>query len=150
MFTLYRISFCAGTQLEQVAHARQTSTTSCRSDWSREFGEIIPISIMNICISSYPLPSRYEYLFTLHQSVVQNLFNTWHSTFQFSAAQLHSVTKMATKSLCYYVWTESLPGMIFAPVQQRAEVWRHVTMVALFLDDNKTNDDGDSKEYGKK
>ena len=30
------------------------------------------------------------------------------------------------------------------------EVWRHVTMVALFLDDNKTNDDGDGKENGKK
>ena len=29
-------------------------------------------------------------------------------------------------------------------------VWRHVTMVALFLDDNKTNDDGDGKENGKK
>ena len=26
----------------------------------------------------------------------------------------------------------------------------HVTMVALFLDDNKTNDDGDGKENGKK
>ena len=26
----------------------------------------------------------------------------------------------------------------------------HVTMVALFLDDNKTNDDGDGKEKGKK
>ena len=29
-------------------------------------------------------------------------------------------------------------------------MWRHVTMVALFLDDNKTNDDGDGKENGKK
>ena len=99
MFTLYRISFCAGTQLEQVAHARQTSTTSCRSDWSREFGEIIPIPIMNIYISSYPLPSLSEYLFTLHQSVVQNLFNMSRSTFEIGTAQLRSVTKMATKSL---------------------------------------------------
>ena len=30
------------------------------------------------------------------------------------------------------------------------DLWRHVTMVALFLDDNKTNDDGDDKENGKK
>ena len=30
------------------------------------------------------------------------------------------------------------------------DVWRHVAMVALFLDDNKTNDDGDGKENGKK
>ena len=33
--------------------------------------------------------------------------------------------------------------------QKRGEVWRHVIMVALFLDDNKTNDD-DGKEFGKK
>ena len=33
---------------------------------------------------------------------------------------------------------------------QNREVWRHVIMVALFLDDNKTNDDGDGKENGKK
>ena len=30
------------------------------------------------------------------------------------------------------------------------EVWRDVTMVALFLDDNKINNDGDEKENGKK
>ena len=35
-------------------------------------------------------------------------------------------------------------------IQWRGEVWRHVTMVALFLDDNKTNDDGDVKENGQK
>ena len=105
---------------------------------------------MNIYISTYSLPSRSEYLFTLHQSVVQNLSDMWHSTFEIGTVQLRSVTKMATKSLSYYVWTESLSGMIFAPVKQRGEVWRHVTMVALFLDDNKTNDDGDGKENGKK
>ena len=37
----------------------------------------------------------------------------------------------------------------FKSCQKRGEVWRHVTMVALFLDDNKTNDDGDGKESGK-
>ena len=30
------------------------------------------------------------------------------------------------------------------------EVWRHVTMVALLLDDNKTNEDRDGKENGEK
>ena len=118
MFTQYRISFCAGTQLEQVAHTQRTSTTSCRSDWSREFGEIIRIPIMNICISSYPFPSLSEYLFTLHQSVVQNLSDMWHSTLEISAAHLRSVTKMATmQNQCYYMWTESLSDMIFAPVK---------------------------------
>ena len=32
---------------------------------------------------------------------------------------------------------------------QREDKWRHLTMVALFLDDNKTNDDVDGKENGK-
>ena len=36
------------------------------------------------------------------------------------------------------------------PNQWRGEVWHHVTTVALFLDDNKTNDDGNGKENGKK
>ena len=31
----------------------------------------------------------------------------------------------------------------------REELWRHITMVTQFLDDNKTNDEGDSKENGK-
>ena len=29
-------------------------------------------------------------------------------------------------------------------------MWRHVTKVALFLDDNKTNEEGDGKENVKK
>ena len=32
---------------------------------------------------------------------------------------------------------------------QREDKWRRLTMVALFLDDNKTNDDGDGKENDK-
>ena len=58
---------------------------------------------MNICISSYPFPSLSEYLFTLHQSVVQNLSVMWHSTFEIGTEQLRSVTKMATKSLLLQV-----------------------------------------------
>ena len=34
--------------------------------------------------------------------------------------------------------------------QQRGEVWCYITMVALFLGDNKTNENGDGKENGKK
>ena len=34
--------------------------------------------------------------------------------------------------------------------EERGEMWRHVTMVALFLDDNKTKNDRDGKENGKK
>ena len=32
---------------------------------------------------------------------------------------------------------------------QREDKWRRITTVALFLDDNKTNDDDDGKENGK-
>ena len=32
---------------------------------------------------------------------------------------------------------------------QREDKWRRLIMVALFLDDNKTNDDGDGKENSK-
>ena len=105
---------------------------------------------MNICISTYPRtsvtvwipvhtapkcgtePIRYV---TLH-------FRDWHG-----AASLRYKNGDNAKSLLF---TESLFGMIFSPVKQRGEVWRHVTMVALFLDDNKTNDDGDGEENGKK
>ena len=31
----------------------------------------------------------------------------------------------------------------------REELWRPITMIAQFLDDNKTNNEGDSKENGK-
>ena len=34
--------------------------------------------------------------------------------------------------------------------QQRGEVWCHITMIALFLGDNKTNNNGNGKEKGKK
>ena len=43
-----------------------------------------------------------------------------------------------------------LNSISITSVQWREEVWHHVTMVALFLDKNKTNDDGDGKENGKK
>ena len=49
-------------------------------------------------------------------------------------------------------WTYSHTTIKISRIDRlwRGEVWRHVTMEALFLDDNKTNDDGDGKESGKK
>ena len=40
--------------------------------------------------------------------------------------------------------------MFYICIVNREKCERHVTMVALFLNDNKTNDDDDGKENGKK
>ena len=45
-------------------------------------------------MGSSPLP----YLFTLHQSVAQNLSDMKHSTFEIGATQLCCVTEIAPKS----------------------------------------------------
>ena len=83
---------------EQVVH---THWTSHRSSWPRGF-DLIPILtpeyLLPVSVDSSP-PS---YLFTsatvrLHQSVKQNLSDTWRSIFGFGAAQPHSVTEMAPK-----------------------------------------------------
>ena len=50
-------------------------------------------------MGSSPLP----YLFTLHQSVAQNLSDMKHSTFENGAAQLCNVSEIAPKSPFLYV-----------------------------------------------
>ena len=50
---------------------------------------------------------------------------------------------------CLHVYSKDLKAPHERGNQQRGEVWHHVTMVALVLDDSKTNDDGDGKENGK-
>ena len=58
-------------------------------------------------------------------------------------------TQKACKSLAFgRVLPTSRVGYHASNIE--SVVWRHVTMVALLLDDNKTNDDGDGKENGKK
>ena len=73
---------------------------------------------MNIYISTYPLPSRSEYLFTLHQSVVQNLS-------EIATAQLRSVTKMATKSLLLQVNRIPIRNDFVAGAIERRSVTSH-------------------------
>ena len=80
---------------------------------------------MNIYISTYPLPSRSEYLFTLPQSVVQNLSDMWHHTFEIGTAQLRSVTKMATKSLLLQVNRNPIRYDFLAGAIERRSVTSH-------------------------
>ena len=86
-----------GRGLEQVVH---THWKSCRSGWPRGFGSLNTVSYSWIFTSLsvvsrlalYSLLRRSEQVFTLHQSVAQNLSDTWRSTFEIGAAQLRSVT----------------------------------------------------------
>ena len=47
--------------------------------------------------------SPLSYLFTLHQSVAQNLSDMKHSTFEIGAAQLCNVSEIAPKSPFLFV-----------------------------------------------
>ena len=51
----------------------------------------------------YSFPPRSKCLFKLHQSVAQNLFGMWRSTFELCASQPRSVTKFAPKSPLLWV-----------------------------------------------
>lgn len=119
VFTLYWIAFTAdtktrlsdfsmksnGTELEQVFH---TDRRSCRSGWTREFGNLnssprswiftsVPVDL--VLTLTYSLPLGCEYLFTLHQRVAKTQTDMCRSTFEISAAQPHYVRETASKSL---------------------------------------------------
>ena len=53
--------------------------------------------------------SPLSYLFTLHQSVVQNLSDMKHSTFEIGAAQLCNVSEIAPKSPFLFVNRSPIP-----------------------------------------
>ena len=53
----------------------------------------------HVFMGSNPL----SYLFTLHQTVTQNLSDVKHSTFEIAEAQLRNVTEMAPKSQFLFV-----------------------------------------------
>ena len=58
--------------------------------------------------------------------------------------------KLGCSAAAWKFVSNGVNSILSTSSKQRGEVWRHVTMVTLFLDVNKTNDDGDSKENGKK
>ena len=120
VFTLYWIAFTAhtktrlsdfsmksnGTELEQVFH---TDRRSCRSGWTREFGNLNS-SPRSWIFTSVPVDSSpHSYLFTsarvripVHTAptcVAKTQTDMCGSTFEISEAQLHYVTETASKSL---------------------------------------------------
>ena len=69
---------------------------------------------------AYSLPLIVR-MFTLHQSVAQNLSDMRLSTFEIGEVLLRSgsVTEISEKSLfLLYVWTDALSGMVFVPAQE--------------------------------
>ena len=114
------------TELEQVVHTHRTSS-SCWSGWPRGLWTksqsslyLLPSQWVEALASTYSLPVLFGYLFTLHHSVAQNLYDMKHSIFEIGAVQLLSVTEITPTAL-FYVWIETLSGttsMVFVPVQE--------------------------------
>ena len=79
------------TELQRVAHT------------SEGVVHLIPVSTFATWGSNPPAPTysfslRSLSMFTLYQSVSQNLSDTWWTTFEIGVVQLHSVTEIAPKS----------------------------------------------------
>ena len=53
-----------------------------------------------VVVVVYLLPLRPEYLFTLHQSVAQNLSNIWRSTFKNGASLRYRNSAEVTVLMC--------------------------------------------------
>ena len=92
---------------------RQKSFTSClQHGWLRGFGALnsSPNSWIFTSASMVSAPPSYLFtVFTLHQSMAQNLSDMWLSTFVIDAAQLCSVPEIATKSASVScVWTKAI------------------------------------------
>ena len=60
---------------------------------------LLPSQGIPVLAPTSSLLLRSEYLFTVHQSMAQNLSDMWRSTFKIGDAQLRSVTEIAPKSL---------------------------------------------------
>ena len=52
----------------------------------------------HVLAPTYLPPRRSEYVFTLHQTMAQNLCDMWRSTFEIRTAQFPTVTEIALKS----------------------------------------------------
>ena len=93
-----------------------THRTSSRCVWPRGIGALnsSPHSWMFTSVSvgsdlgSYEFTSRTGWIvFTLHQSIVQNLSDMWRSAFEISVAQCHSSQKLRHHNRSC-VWREAL------------------------------------------
>ena len=100
MFTLFRIAFRSDSKSNPVKQWHRTGTSrytpgkSCRSSWPRgswwtKFPVLTPKYLLPsqripVLTLTYSLPLRSYYLFTLYQSVTQNLSDMWRCTFLLS------------------------------------------------------------------
>ena len=70
---------------------------------------------------------------------------TWpitHQFLEFSWFLCLWQKKLGCSAAAWKFVSNGVNSILFTSSKQRGEVWRHVTMVALFLHDNKTKDDG--------
>ena len=91
-----------GTELERVVHTHRTGAVGREGlvNWIPFLAPqyILPSQWISVVAPTYSLPLRSEYLFTLRQTVAQNLSDIWRSTLEIGAAHLRSVTEIALKS----------------------------------------------------
>ena len=89
VFTLFRTAFRADNPIQ--------------CGWPRGFSCLNPSPycwiFTSVSVGSIHFRHGPNTRFTLHQSVTQNLADIWRSTIEIGAAQIHSVTGIASKSL---------------------------------------------------
>ena len=115
---------------EQQQHRTRTNRSHTSNIVSERFAERVwwtkshwiftCVSVGSSYLSAtYLLPLRSIFLFTLHQSVAQNLSDMWRSTFEIGAAQ------KSRRNYSLHVWPEALPSMIIVPAQELLGLVKH-------------------------
>ena len=80
--------------------------------------QLLPFQCLPVLNPTYSLPPLSEYLFTLHQSLAQNLSDMWRSALYIGAAQLLSVTEIIVPKLPFLCENRSFIQYGFAPAQE--------------------------------
>ena len=115
--------------MEQVI---STHRTSCQSGWPRGFSCLNPSPYFSLSGFQSSLLLIPENLYTLHQSVAQNLSDMWRSIFEIGAALFCSVTKTAPKSPFSCVNRITIRCMVFVAAQKLScAVWTAIRYVTL-------------------
>ena len=131
-----------GTIQEQVVH---TLWTLCCNGLLRGFSELNPTSHWTLVLApTYFFPPWSYYLLTLHQSLEQNLSNTWCSTFEISVVQLWATTEiMLIKSLFKCVNRSRIQYSFRAVARCYPQSWTkvlgHFWVSGAFSDSHRSN-----------